>query len=236
MPELADQIPGVLIFGATGPTGTLVTDLLRKRGIAVGAVLRSESRRQEFEQIGAEVLRADAMQPESLPKLLDNCVETYPILLNLLGGNPFAEPESWPDYEGVKNITEAAVAAGYQRYILVTSVGTGESWQYADAAEAFLKPIIKLKTRAEAHLKETGLDWTIIKPGGLGPPQWKNQRGKPLITENHGVRGLIDREDLADTIIQILAADAAKIRHRELYAVVDRIEHHAGKAKAFSLI
>ncbi len=58
MPELADQIPGVLIFGATGPTGTLVTDLLRTRGIAVGAVLRSESRRQEFEQIGAEVLRA----------------------------------------------------------------------------------------------------------------------------------------------------------------------------------
>jgi uncharacterized protein YbjT (DUF2867 family) len=155
MAEGTGQIPGTLIFGATGPTGTMVTRLLRERGVAVGAVLRSETRRDELEESGAEVLLADAMQPDSLPNILDNTVDKYPILLNLLGGNPFAEPESWPDFEGVRNVTAAAVTAGYKRYILVTSVGTGDSWQYADAAEEFLKPIIKLKTRAEAHLKTT---------------------------------------------------------------------------------
>jgi len=227
-------MPGVLIFGATGPTGTLVATMLRERGIAVAAVLRSEARREEFEHIGAEVLRADAMQADSLPSILESAVDRFPILLNLLGGNPFEEPESWPDYEGVRNVTEAAAAAGYRRYILVTSVGTGDSWQYADAAEAMLKPIIQLKSRAEAHLKATGLDWTILKPGGLGPPQWQNARGKPLITENHGVRGLIDREDLADVILRILGADSDHIRHRELYTVVDKIEHHAGVSQPFS--
>ena len=236
MIDPATQIPGVLIFGATGPTGTLVTNLLRERGIAVAAVLRSEARRGEFEHSGAEVLRADAMQPDSLASILESAVEGYPILLNLLGGNPFGEPESWPDYEGVRNVTEAAAAAGYRRYILVTSVGTGDSWQYADAAEAILKPIIELKSRAESHLKATALDWTILKPGGLGPPQWQNARGKALITENHGVRGLIDREDLADVILRLLEADSDTIRHRELYTVVDKIEHNAGVAQPFPLI
>jgi len=226
---------GVIIFGATGPTGTRVTRALCAAGIPVAAVMRSAERVDEFTALGATVCHADAMQTETLRPLLDSTVGTFPILLNLLGGNPFEDPSGWPDFQGVVNVTEAACAAGYKRCVLVTTVGTGASWPYVPDAEGFLVPIIKLKNQAEQHLKQTSLDWTILKPGGLGPPDYRHERGTALITENHGVRGLIDREDLAEVITLLLAADPARIRHRELYAVAQNIEQHAGDALPFKM-
>lgn len=228
--------PGVIIFGATGPTGRLVMDALHAQCVPLAAVVRSADQEVALRASGIDVRRADAMQPDSLPPVLDTALSDYPILLNLLGGNPFAEPATWPDFEGVVNVTNAAVAAGYQRYVLVTSVGTGDSWQFVPETAGYIKPIIQLKSKAEAHLKRTDLDWTIIKPGGLGPPDYEIPRGDPLITENHGVRGLIDRHDLADVVLRTLAADPAVVRDRELYAVADRVEYHAGNPEIFSAI
>jgi len=232
---MQDRTTGVIVFGATGPTGTLVCQKLRAADVPVAAVLRSDRRAEEFRALGTEVYHADAMQPDTLFKVLDSTVDTYPILLNLLGGNPFEDPATWPDHIGVANVTDAAVAAGYRRYVLITTVGTGPSWPHVPDTEEFLVPIIKLKDKAEKHLKQTGLDWTVLKPGGLGPPGHRQQRGEPLITENHGVRGLIDREDLAEVILKVLAAEPAKVVHRELYAVVQKIEHHAGTPGIFDL-
>jgi uncharacterized protein YbjT (DUF2867 family) len=232
---MPDTKPGVIVFGATGPTGTLVCQQLRSADIPVAAVLRSAHRTDEFEALGIEVFNADAMQPETLEPVLDLTVDKYPILLNLLGGNPFEDPAGWPDFTGVANVTQAAVLAGYQRYVLVTTIGTGDSWQYVPDTEGFLVPIIKLKDKAERHLRQTALHWTILKPGGLGPPDYHHERGEALITENHGVRGLIDREDLAGVIVKVLAAHPDRVRHRELYAVVQQIEPHAGPPAAFIL-
>ncbi len=219
---------GILIFGATGPTGRLVTEALCRANTPVAAVLRSDTGREDFERLGASVLRADAMRATTLPPVLESNLDSHPILLNLLGGNPFKDPSTWPDYAGVVNVTAAAVAAGYRRYILVTSIGTGASWQYVPESASYIKPIIQLKTQAEAHLKTTPLEWTIVKPGGLGPPDYEIRRGNPLITENHGVRGLIDRHDLANVIVRVLRAPRDEVMRKELYAVSDRLETHAG--------
>lgn len=227
---------GVIVFGATGPTGTLVTRALRARSVPVAAVIRSATREQALLEQGIAVYHADVMAAQAPCTVLNSTLKSFPILLNLLGGNPFQDPSTWPDYDGVVNVTNAAVEAGYRRYVLVTSVGTGASWPYVPESAGYIKPIIQLKSRAEAHLKATGLDWTIIKPGGLGPPDYEIARGNPLITENHGVRGLIDRQDLAEVVLRALAADPAAVRHRELYAVSDRIEHHAGTPAAFTAI
>lgn len=226
---------GVTIFGATGPTGELVSQSLAGSGVPVAAVMRSTDRQAEYESFGCTVRIADAMQPDTLIPVLEQTQNKFPTLVNLIGGNPFADPATWPDRDGVINVTNAAVAAGYRTCILVTSVGTGSSWQFVPESSAYIKPIIQLKTEAEAHLKASGLDWCILKPGGLGPPDYRIRRGDPLITENHGVRGLIDREDLAEVILRILRADPATVRHRELYAVADKIEHHAGDPAQFPI-
>jgi nucleoside-diphosphate-sugar epimerase len=222
----------IAILGSTGPTGRIITQRLCAAGHSVIVVHRSESARDEFESWGATVVYGDAFDREGYFNVIAEIAPDCDALVDLLGGNPFSPPETWPDLVGNVNAIDGAQAAQLQRFILVTSVGTGESWQYVPE-KAYIRPIIELKTQAEEHLKQSSLDWTILKPGGLGPPDYEIQTGEPLITENHGVRGLIDRRDLADVVLRVLFDDSAV--HKELYTVVDRIEHFAGEPTVFPL-
>ncbi len=225
---------GILILGSTGPTGELVTKQLCDSGRTVVVIHRSDSRRDDFESWGVRVIQGDAADREGYMAAIQSAAPECGLVLSLLGGNPFQPSDTWPDYSGNVNAIDGTVAAGLSRFVLVTSVGTGASWEYVPE-NAYIRPIIELKSRAEDHLKAAQLDWTIIKPGGLGPPDYKIVTGDPLITENHGVRGLIDRADLADVILRVLADSSGSTVHKELYTVVDRIEHHHGEPAVFEL-
>jgi nucleoside-diphosphate-sugar epimerase len=225
---------GVLILGSTGPTGEMVTKRLCEAGHQVVVVHRSDSRRSDFESWGARVVHGDAFDRDGYIAAIQSAAAECSTVLNLLGGNPFQPAETWPDYSGNVNAIDGAVAAGISRFIFVTSVGTGASWEFVPK-DAYIRPIVELKSKAEAHLKSTSLAWTIIKPGGLGPPDYRIATGDPLITENHGVRGLIDRTDLADVIMRVLADDSDATIHKELHTVVDSIEHHDGEPVVFDL-
>ena len=224
---------GILILGSTGPTGEILTRRCCEAGRRVAVVHRAENRRAEYETLGAAVIAGDAFERDGIMRAVEAAAATCDTVVNLIGGNPFHAPETWPDLTGNVNAIDAAVAAGIGRFIFVTSVGTGASWQYVPDGVDYLRPILKLKTAAEEHLKRTGLDWTIVKPGGLGPPDYKIRNGNPLVTENPSVRGLIDRTDLATVIERVIGDTGHVTRHRELYAVVDRIEVLEGEATPF---
>jgi nucleoside-diphosphate-sugar epimerase len=222
----------IVILGSTGPTGRMLSQRLCSAGHPVTVVHRSDSQKAEFEGWGAKVVHGDAFDREGYMNAIAEVAQSCDVLVNLLGGNPFNDPDTWPDYVGNVNAIDGAVMAGLKRFILVSSVGTGGSWQYVPD-NAYIRPILELKNKAEEHLKKTSLDWTIIKPGGLGPPDYEIKSGDPLVTENHGVRGLIDRHDLANVILRTIFDDATL--HKELYAVVDRTQFLAGEAEIYPL-
>jgi nucleoside-diphosphate-sugar epimerase len=224
----------ILILGSTGPTGDMVTRRLCAAGRHVIVIHRSGARKEAFESLGAKVVLADAFDRDGYIDAIKSVADECTTVLNLLGGNPFNDPQTWPDYTGNVNAIDGAVAAGIKRFIFVTSVGTGDSWQFVPE-DAYIRGILELKSKAEEHLKSTSLKWTIIKPGGLGPPDYKIRTGNPLITENHGVRGLIDRTDLADVILRVIADEDGATLYKELYAVVDQLKAHAGEAERFDL-
>jgi nucleoside-diphosphate-sugar epimerase len=228
------SMDSIVMLGSTGPTGEMLTKRLCAAGRSVFVLHRSDARTAEFESWGATVVQGDAFDREAYFAAIREVAPHCGALINLLGGNPFSSQETWPDYVGNVNAIDAAAAAGISRFIFVTSVGTGASWQYVPA-EAYIRPILELKSKAEEHLKQTELLWTIIKPGGLGPPDYRIKTGDPLVTENHGVRGLIDRSDLAEVILRVLYDESDATLHKELYAVVDRVEHHAGEPEPFRL-
>jgi uncharacterized protein YbjT (DUF2867 family) len=225
----------ILILGSTGPTGELLVRRLRARGRRVIVIHRSEQRRAEYESLGVRVITGDAFDRDSIIGAMQVAADEADAVINLIGGNPFQPPETWPDYEGNVNVIDGAVAVGLSRFIFVTSVGTGESWQFVPDEAKYIKPIIELKTKAEQYLKSTDLDWTIIKPGGLGPPGYKIKSGHPLITENHAVRGLIDRNDLSGVIERVLMDSTGLTRGKELYVVTDRIQVLEGEASVYPL-
>ncbi len=225
---------GIFILGSTGPTGEIVTRELRAAGRHVVVMHRSDKRAAEYAELGAEVLMGDAMDRDSVFTATAKAAASSNVVLNLLGGMPFDSPDKWPDYEGTVNAVDAAEAAGIPTMVLMTSIGTGPSRPFVPD-ESFLIPILELKTKAEEHLRNSSLNAVILKPGGLGPPDHNNEQGQLLITENHGVRGVLAREELAQTTLNVLNALSERLYGKELYIASSKIEENTGTAEPFEI-
>ena len=191
----------VLIFGATGPTGFNVAKILTERGDQVTAFVRPSSDTSELDALGIQTVEGDALAQDTVTAAMES--ERFDQVLTTIGCYSCDPPV---DSTGNINVAEAAKAAGIQRVLLVTSIGAGDS---ADAppflSKWFLRNILPLKTEAEDHLKSSGLDYTIIRPGGLVS---KGATGNGYLSEDPMTFGLIDREDLAELIVECMDDDA----------------------------
>lgn len=223
---------GVFVLGSTGPAGEVFVRKIRAKGRPVVVMHRSDARRSDFEALGVEVVVGDAMARDSIFAATRLAAEHCNVVVNYMGGFPFSDPSTWPDYEGNKNAIDAALAASIERFIFVTSIGTGESFQYVPDTSV-TRPILQLKTRAEAHLRDSQLYWTIVKPGGLGKPGSVPRTGKPILTENAAVRGSIDREDLADAVLQVLDDQRGVTFGKALHVVATNIKVFKGELTRF---
>jgi len=190
----------VLIFGATGPTGFNVAKILHERGDQVTAFVRASSDTTELDALGITTVVGDALDVASVEAATNS--GSFDQVLTTLGCYSCDPPV---DSTGNINVAEAAKAAGVSRVLLVTSIGAGDS---ADAppflSKWFLRNVLPLKTEAEDHLKASGLDYTIIRPGGLVS---KGATGNGYLSEDPMTFGLIDRADLAELIVECMDDD-----------------------------
>lgn len=185
---------GILIFGASRNTGLDVAELLAARGDKVTAVVRASSNVEELKKLGITLVTGDAMDMDSVRAAMAG--KNFRAVLTTIACFS-CDPK--PDYLGNKNIFDAAKEAGLKRVILVTTIGAGDSYDSAPLpARRFLKDILPLKTQAEDHLKSLGLDYTIIRPGGL---KTAAPTGRALLSEDIKTSGIITRADLAQLIV-----------------------------------
>lgn len=106
------------------------------------------------------------------------------------------------DSVGNINAIDAALAAGANRFVLVTSIGAGDC--RAAAPDAMLKAlgrVIAEKEKAERHVIDSELTWTIIRPGVLNDKP-KNDRGR-LIQDTTAL-GVISRAEIARLIVELI--------------------------------
>lgn len=192
----------VLVIGGTRATGLEVVRLLRARGDDVVVLVRPSSDASEVEALGARVVRGDVLNPSDLTAAL-NAVPAggqFRAIVSTLGARSLDGPR--PDFEGNRNAVDAARLAGVQRFVLVTVIGAGDSRDAAPAiARYVLRNVIPEKAKAEDYLKTSGLDYTIIRPGGLLD---KDPQGRAYLTEDTGAMSWIRRADLAALTVQAL--------------------------------
>ena len=84
---------------------------------------RSDSFKSEVEKKGGITAKGDALDKESVEKLMAS-IDDLNVVVSTIGGTT-ADPKA--DSEGNINIINAAKAAGVARFVLVTSIGTGDS-------------------------------------------------------------------------------------------------------------
>ncbi len=210
---MADKTGGVFVLGATRETGLETVQLLHQRGEAVTALARPESDRKDLEAVGVNIVLGDAFERADLDGILAD--GGFRAVISSLGGH-FRDPRR-VDFAGNQNAIDAAKSAGVNRYLMVTMIGCGDSLNALspEAQELFAKTLA-LKNQAEECLMTSGLDYTILRPGGMHS---EPATGRGMLSEDRNMMGTIHRADLAQLILDCLD-DESTIG--KIYATVDR--------------
>jgi uncharacterized protein YbjT (DUF2867 family) len=187
----------ILVFGASQRTGLEVSKLLAARGDKVKAFVRPTSDIAALQALDVEFATGNALDAASVAAAFAS--GDISAVVCTLGGS---RDEPRPDVEGTQNIVAAALQHGVQRLVLVTAIGAGDSRDVlSENAWKFLGPVMEMKTKAEACLTESDLQWTILRPGGMAS---EAATGTAIRTEDHTVMGMIQRADLAALAIECL--------------------------------
>ncbi len=146
----------ILVVGATGKLGGTVTRKLLTQGQSVRILARSHSPYQPLAESGAQVGLGDLKQRSSL----DAACEGADIVITTAsagerGGEDTVQTVDW---EGNRNLIDAAKTAGAKQFIYV-------SVAFADPNSPV--PIWQAKGKTEDYLRESGLPYTIIAPSGF---------------------------------------------------------------------
>jgi len=200
---------GILLFGASQRTGLEIAKILVGRGEAVTAFVRTTSDTTALQAVGVNLAIGDALDAEAVDATF--AAGDFRAAISTIGGS--RKETRRPDFDTTKNIADAALHHGVKRVLLTTMIGAGDSRSVLpEQALKFLGAAAELKTQAEDYLIASGLDATIIRPGGMlsGPAT-----GTAIKTEDHSAMGIINRADLAVIVVECLddAATAGKTFH-----------------------
>lgn len=194
----------IFLAGASRGVGREIAKHLTQQQQKVKALLRTEASRDELEAMGIQVVLGDALNTEDV----ESAILASPIhtVISTIGGVPQVSEK--PDYLGNKNLIDAAVKAKVQSFILVSSIGSGDSVVALNPqALETLRPVLIEKEKAEQYLIDSGLTYTIIRPGGL---KSEPATGNGILTEDPRIAGLIHRADVAELVCRCLNSDSSK--------------------------
>jgi uncharacterized protein YbjT (DUF2867 family) len=103
------------------------------------------------------------------------------------------------DLGAAVRLVEAAQEAGVRRYVMVSSIGAHDPGGGPEA----MRPYLEAKAGADAALVDSGLDFTIVRPGSsVSEPG----TGKVDVSTELGRRGPIPRDDVAAILVTVLDA------------------------------
>ena len=199
----------LIIFGASGGTGKLLTQQSLQNGYNVTAYVRTPEN-FNLKHPKLKVVKGDILNLSEIEKAING----HDAVLSCIGSpaNKIGIIRS----QGTKNIIEAMNKSGIKRFICQTSLGYGDSIKTLDRTPWYFKhlivPYILKKGFAdhalqEKHIKESDLDWIIVRPGNLTDGDYTGvyQHGFP--SDSKQIQVKISRADVADFMLKQIEDD-----------------------------
>ncbi|HEX6756811.1 MAG TPA: SDR family oxidoreductase [Propionibacteriaceae bacterium] len=186
----------IAIAGGHGQIALRLAKLLSQRGDEVVALIRNPDHSD------------DVRQPGSEPAVVDLEHATVDDVAQVIAGRDAvvfaagAGPGSGPtrketmDYGGAVKLIAGAKQAGVSRYVIVSSMGADPDAPGDDTFSVYLRA----KGRADEAVRASGLDTTIVRPGGL-----TNDPGTGRVSLGESLpRGQVTRDDVAAVLAAVL--------------------------------
>lgn len=186
----------ILVAGSTGRTGRIIIDKLRQQGYTTHALVRDSEPSKALFGEGVILHQGDVREVQTL----ESAMQDIDAVISAVGSQT-PVGKNCPkrvDYEGVSNLVNTAKTHGVQRFILISSVAVTRP---NHPLNCFGK-VLDWKLRGEEVLRKSGLEYVIIRPGGL-----KDTPGNkvPLILDQGDkILGTISREDVAELCVKAL--------------------------------
>jgi uncharacterized protein YbjT (DUF2867 family) len=200
----------VAIAGGHGKIALRLAKLLSERGDEVLSLIRNPDQEGDVRAAGGEPVVCDLESAgvDDVAEALDDA----DALVFAAGAGPGSGPErkETMDYGGAVKLIEAAKARGISRYVMVSAISADPERPGDDTYDVYARA----KGRADADLERSGLDYTIVRPGGL-----TNDAGTGMVSLGEQVgRGQIPREDVAAVLAAALREPATVGKTFELVA------------------
>jgi uncharacterized protein YbjT (DUF2867 family) len=179
----------VLVAGANGTTGRLIIDLLKGSKVYHPiAMVRKQEQKDHFEKENVSTVLAD------LEEDVSHTVKNADMVIFAAGSK--GKNVKGVDQEGAKRLTDAAKEADNP------------------SVSSELEDYLKAKQNADDHLRSSGLNYSIVRPGRLTDD---DGTGKIQLNENLKIQGSISRADVAKTLVEALEEE---VKQNEVFEIL----------------
>ena len=193
----------ILIAGANGTTGRIIINLLKEsEDYKPIAMVRSQEQKNHFEQTDVSAVIAD------LEKEVSHAIKKIDKVIFAAGSK--GKNTIGVDQEGAKRLISAAKDAEVRKFVMMSSMGTDNPSKGGELENYF-----RAKKNADDYLKNSGLIYSIVKPGALTN---EKSTGKIELKEKLEKQGSISRANVAQALVEVLEDD---LKQNQVFEIID---------------
>ena len=189
----------IVVIGGHGKVALQLARILTERGDEVSSVFRNTDHSDDVAATGARPVVADIerLDTDALASLLAGH-DAVVFSAGAGGGNPARTYAV--DRDAAIRVIDAAARAGAKRFVMVSYFGAGPDHGVPQGDSFF--HYAEAKAAADAHLRASDLDWTVLGPGHLtlDAPSGRIELGRG--------KGEVSRADVALVVAAALADDS----------------------------
>lgn len=191
----------ILVIGANGGVGSKLVSQLNEEHVDFTAGVRKEDQVKELENKGIKATLID-VEKNSINDLKNIFTDYDKVIFSVgSGGSTGADKTIIVDLDGAVKTIEASKKANVKHYVMVS---TYDSRREAFDASGDLKPYTIAKHYADNHLRNSGLTYTIVHPGGLEDKSGTGEIKADLYFDEGST---IPREDVASVLKHVVTSE-----------------------------
>jgi uncharacterized protein YbjT (DUF2867 family) len=199
----------VVVAGGHGKIAQRLLRLLATRGDRARGLIRNPDHASDLEALGAEPVLCDLEAEEDVGRFVTGA----DAVVFAAGAGPGSGPgrKRTMDLGGALKL----IRAGVDRYVMVSAIGAA----HPERSSEQMRPYIEAKAEADRALMESGLEWTVVRPGRL-----TDEPGTGRVSVDAGY-GSVPRDDVAATLLAVLDTSSTVGKAFDLVEGETPIEH-----------